>query len=445
MRKIFISYRRAEAEYAAGALGRDLRRHFGDDQIFRDKEDIGGGVSWKQHVLHEIDQGSALLVLIGKDWANVKDPQGRRRLDSSDDPLRLEIADGIRDGATILPVLLENAQMPEATDLPEVLRPLADLNALRLRDGDWQYDLSNILRTLEKEGFAPVGAAAQSASPAPQANLSAASKGMSVKVITATVVTLLALVALASDELDRDGHIGVALFSIVGLVLGVLAWRENKREASAGRVLSIVVSCLAVLGLIGGLGNMNSKPVAPKSDAVPAVAKPHSDTQVAVLPDATTPELKASNGLAVLSLLKGHALLRYDPARWQEDKPTATQPPGTFIFHDASGEVFFKVIAERIQIGLKTFPGIGLTNAQAADPLAKVTQKGPRSVNGLDMVFQEIEATIDDVPWTFYVHYYSDTSGSVQLVGYTGRALIAEHRSTIEQFVAGFNVAERTP
>ena len=65
MRKIFITYRRMEAEYAAGALGRELRRHFGDEQIFRDKEDIAGGVSWKQQLLHEIDKDSALLVLIG--------------------------------------------------------------------------------------------------------------------------------------------------------------------------------------------------------------------------------------------------------------------------------------------------------------------------------------------------------------------------------------------
>ncbi|MBA2689551.1 MAG: hypothetical protein H0U63_01960 [Burkholderiales bacterium] len=63
MRKIFISYRRAEAEYAAGALGRELRHYFGDGQVFRDKEDIGGGVSWRKQVLAEIDADSALLVL----------------------------------------------------------------------------------------------------------------------------------------------------------------------------------------------------------------------------------------------------------------------------------------------------------------------------------------------------------------------------------------------
>ena len=132
MRKIFINYRRAEAEYAAGARGRELRRHFGDDRIFRDKEDIGGGASWKRRVLDEINGESALLILIGRDWATVTDAQGRRRLDNPDDPLRMEIADGLKDGAAILPILLENAEMPADTELPDDLRSITEHNALRL-------------------------------------------------------------------------------------------------------------------------------------------------------------------------------------------------------------------------------------------------------------------------------------------------------------------------
>jgi hypothetical protein len=156
MRKIFINYRRAEAEYAAGALGRELRRHFGDDRIFRDKEDIGGGASWKRRVLDEINGESALLILIGRDWATVTDAQGRRRLDNPDDPLRMEIADGLKDGAAILPILLENAEMPADTELPEDLRSITEHNALKLRDSDWPYDLTNICRTLERAGFQPI-------------------------------------------------------------------------------------------------------------------------------------------------------------------------------------------------------------------------------------------------------------------------------------------------
>jgi hypothetical protein len=81
MKKIFVSYRRAESLYAAGSLSRELRQRFGEDQVFRDRENLGGGVSWKRQVLEGISNDSALLVLIGKNWAAVTDHEGRRRLD----------------------------------------------------------------------------------------------------------------------------------------------------------------------------------------------------------------------------------------------------------------------------------------------------------------------------------------------------------------------------
>jgi hypothetical protein len=194
MRKIFISYRRVDAEFPAGALGRDLRRLFGDERVFRDKEDVGGGVSWRKEVLREIDRDCALLVLIGREWANAKDAHGKRRLDNSDDPLRLEIADGLRDGATILPILLENAEMPSEEELPPELRPLAEYNALKLRDGDWQYDLDNIRRTLQKAGFKPVN----SLPPATRREPQSITPGTAPQKATIGEIIPYALIALAS-------------------------------------------------------------------------------------------------------------------------------------------------------------------------------------------------------------------------------------------------------
>src|SRR5262245_60708629 len=123
MRRIFVSYRRADAEYAAGALGRELRRVFGDEVVFRDKENITGGGSWRQHVLQAIEGDSALLVLISKNWTHTTDSHGKRRLDDNADPVRLEIADAIKEGAAVIPVLLEGAEMPREAELPVEIQP----------------------------------------------------------------------------------------------------------------------------------------------------------------------------------------------------------------------------------------------------------------------------------------------------------------------------------
>ncbi len=159
MRKIFVNYRREPDQYVAGNLSRELRRYFGDSQVFRDKESIEGGVSWKQHVLDEIDCDSVLLVLIGQKWGDVRDAGGNRRLDKPDDPVRLEIAHAMRNGAAIIPLLLENAQMPPASKLPQELIQLAELNALKLRDGDWEADGAKIVQRLEKLGAKRVAGA----------------------------------------------------------------------------------------------------------------------------------------------------------------------------------------------------------------------------------------------------------------------------------------------
>ena len=149
---IFISYRREPDQYVAGQLSRDLRAVFGESQVIRDKESIAGGVSWKQYVLKEIGKSSVLLVLIGKDWSNVRDTGGTRRLDEVDDPLCLEIGDAIRDGASIIPLLLEDAQMPAAAELPASLKMLAELKALDLRDSDWEEDVARLVQRLESLG-----------------------------------------------------------------------------------------------------------------------------------------------------------------------------------------------------------------------------------------------------------------------------------------------------
>lgn len=442
MRKVFISYRRAEAEYAAGALGRELRRYFGDEQVFRDKEDVGGGVAWKRQVLHEIDRDAALLILIGPDWANIKDAQGKRRLDDPEDAVRLEIADGIRDGAAILPVLLENAQMPEESDLPPDLRQLADVNALKLRDGDWDYDLKNILRTLERSGFKPANSPAPVAPPVERHDLAPVSaKVTAVKVIVGGGLMLLGLLALGSDDLTRDGHIGVMVFSIVGIALGIWAWRD--RSTAIWRTLGIVVSVLSGLGFFAAIGGMGSAPEAKTSTSTPA-AEPNSPRPGAsndsTTVSASTLSAPTVGGLAEIELLRRHALVRYNPALWRVSRDVKLEP-GSSQYEHASGEVFFKIVSERLQIGLEKLAEIGFENAHKVDPGATITRTGSRRINGLDTVFREIEANIDGIPLTFYIHYYSDSAGSIQLVGWTGRSLLSEHRSTIEEFVSGFQLA----
>jgi TIR domain len=286
VKKIFICYRRANTEYAAGALGRDLRAHFGEGQVFRDKEDVGAGVSWKQQVAHEIDGDSALLVLIGKGWADVLDDGGHRRLESAEDAVRLEIEEGIRESATMIPVLLENAQMPAAGQLPEAIKPLADLNARPLRDGDWQYDLGRICAALEEVGFKP----AAPPSPAPAAGALTGKRSLlaTVSMSLSLVIGLMSLLGFAASARDQSTQVGFCMVSLVALLLALPATRDDRRTKRAKRWDSVGA---VIVGAGGFVVHLALAIFAGDAPPAPAVAAP---VAAPAKPDPSPPPAKTN-------------------------------------------------------------------------------------------------------------------------------------------------------
>ena len=142
--------------------------------------------------------------------------------------------------------------------------------------------------------------------------------------------------------------------------------------------------------------------------------------------------------LRSLSLLQGHAAMQYDTAHWKEDT-NAKDPNITQFIHD-SDALFARVIAEKVEIPIEKMVDIALENARKLDPKAKETQRGYRTVNGRRMLFVEFEATANNLPITYYGHYYSDSSGTVQIIGWTHRTIIDAYRDDIEAFVSGFTI-----
>ena len=265
MKKIFVSYRREPDQYVAGNLCRDLRREFGEQQVLRDKDSIEGGVPWKQYVLDALDENAILLVLIGRDWINARDADGKRRLDEADDPVRLEITDALRDRAIIIPLLLENAQMPAARELPQDLTPLAELNALKLRDGDWEADVARITLRLEKLGTTRV------AGPTPV--VAPPSVKRSAKAISSLVLAGFLATGFFSDTLERDALVGFVILSMGGLALAGFAYFDIRRGRTSGKGLAIGGMVASVLIALASIGLMEEKhPVAAVESPTPAPA-----------------------------------------------------------------------------------------------------------------------------------------------------------------------------
>ncbi len=146
--KIFISYRRADTRGEAGRLADTLEQYFGKDRIFRDIESIAGGQDFGDAIQNTLANADAIIVLIGPDWLTSKDEKGGLRLNDPEDWIAEEIAAALELKKLVVPVLVENGQMPRADELPERLRPLSTRNALSLSDNRWHTDVNRLAKIL---------------------------------------------------------------------------------------------------------------------------------------------------------------------------------------------------------------------------------------------------------------------------------------------------------
>jgi hypothetical protein len=91
--KIFISYRRDDDPGFAHALYLRLEQEFASGDLFMDVEGhIKPGDDFVKVLNDQVAQCDVLLAIIGEEWVNLRDDEGKRRLDKPDDLVRIEVA-----------------------------------------------------------------------------------------------------------------------------------------------------------------------------------------------------------------------------------------------------------------------------------------------------------------------------------------------------------------
>jgi hypothetical protein len=146
---LFLCYRRSDADDAAGRLYDRLVGAFGVDRVFMDIDSVPLGIDFVDHVTEQIGQCNAVIVMIGKHWLTVKDKKRRRRLDNEDDLVRAEIRAALQQRIPVIPVLVQNAEMPHPDDLPNDIRLLIRRNGIALRHDQWREGVARLLKELD--------------------------------------------------------------------------------------------------------------------------------------------------------------------------------------------------------------------------------------------------------------------------------------------------------
>lgn len=143
--RIFISYRRDDASGSSGRVYDWLRIAFGRDRVFRDVASIGVG-KWRDRIDAALARSMVCLPVIGPRWC---DEENGPRLFRDDDVLRQEIAGALtREGITVIPTLVEGAELPSRDQLPESLLGLLDWQAVSLSEVGWEDDIGRLVKDI---------------------------------------------------------------------------------------------------------------------------------------------------------------------------------------------------------------------------------------------------------------------------------------------------------
>ena len=145
---IFINYRREESGHVAGRLHDSLAPTFGRDKLFMDVDNIPVGRDFEDYLKSQVAACDAMLAIIGPNWLTAKDETGQRRLDNPEDFVVIEIGAALARNIPVVPVLVDGARMPKASELPDSLKHLARRQAIQVRHTNFRSDAEALTKKM---------------------------------------------------------------------------------------------------------------------------------------------------------------------------------------------------------------------------------------------------------------------------------------------------------
>lgn len=136
MARVFISYRRADGQYAVGWIEERLGQL---DEVtsvrtaFRDNTTLRLGDDLPDVLASEVEDCDVLIAVIGPHWRGER-PDGTSRIIDPNDWVAREILLALEHGKRIVPVLINGMEPLDADTLTPELQPLTELLALRFHD-----------------------------------------------------------------------------------------------------------------------------------------------------------------------------------------------------------------------------------------------------------------------------------------------------------------------
>ena len=119
--------------------------------MFLDVDTIEPGADFVRVLRDSLQQTVAMLVVIGRSWTSLRDPDGKRRIDNPNDFVRLEVEGALGSDIAVVPVLVQGASLPQPEELPASLRPLLGRQVAAIDHAEFHADAERLCNWLAKE------------------------------------------------------------------------------------------------------------------------------------------------------------------------------------------------------------------------------------------------------------------------------------------------------
>lgn len=232
MSGIFICYRQDDAKPWALLLRDELADAFGEENVFLDKDTLHAG-SWREQIQQALGHCKVVVVVIGRRWLTITDPQGQRRLDNPSDVHRQEVAMALsRKDVTVIPVRVDGAPMPGSEDLPDDIRSLTDQQSRELSDrgAHRELDVKALVTDIERATGQIAKQHAPSSSISSQGPQRQSARSL-FSIWTVLVVAVASVVLLVIAEVGLQAELDVQEKSFVVFIVLLItmggAWFRN--------------------------------------------------------------------------------------------------------------------------------------------------------------------------------------------------------------------------
>ena len=133
-KKAFFSYRRRESLDFVVRVAADIDARYGVGMSIIDVTSIASGDDFRLAIDDLIKDAGVVLPIISENWLG-------NDIHCHDDHVRYELERAITYNSQLLPILQNGATMPQASKLPNLMRPMATINAVNVWSDPKYYEL----------------------------------------------------------------------------------------------------------------------------------------------------------------------------------------------------------------------------------------------------------------------------------------------------------------